>query len=67
MEQLEPRDKDALCSLFAVASQMRKWTHEAKNSLSERIDAEVEQRHRKEKETKLEQAAKVVKIEPAEV
>ena len=46
---------------------MRKWTHEAKNRLSEKIDLEVEQRHRKVKETKLLQAEKVVKVEPVEV
>jgi hypothetical protein len=46
---------------------MRKWTHEAKNSLSERIDAEIELKHRKEKEAKHLTDEKVVKPESNEV
>jgi len=46
---------------------MRKWTHEAKNNLSERIDSEVESKHRKEKETRLQTAPKVENKEPVEI
>ena len=67
LELLEVKEKEALCFLYSVASQMRKWTHEAKNTLSEKIDNEVESRHRKDKEARLLAVPKVVKAEPSEV
>jgi len=48
---------------------MRKWTHEVKNTLSEKIDYEIEQRHRKEKESRIktDKAQPIVQIEVAEI
>lgn len=72
---MEPSEVNLLTSLYTLATKsMRSWTHEVKNSLSEKINQEVDQKFRKEKQDRIDKAAltkntevEIIKVESAEV
>ena len=59
---MEPVDSEQLTQIFHYASKiMRPWMSGLKNELSERINSDVEQKFRKEKQDKID-AGNIAKV-----